>query len=347
VKNERTGLSCTCPNWQEYKSNCKHIYAVEFSMQLRLEVERDFNNDNIIKPPNEIECPDCGSVEVIKYGKKKCKKGIQQNYQCKVCYRQFVGDQAFSRYKATSEAIVVSQDLYFKGVSLSKIQHHLKMFYKTDVNRSTIMRWIHKFSKILNDYADRHKPEVGDLWHSDEMTATNRANGKGKRNHDWIWNLMDSDTRFLLASKITKTRTPTDARKPLREGKERAGKTPTALITDGQQSYHEAVRKEFGSRGQTIHYRTRSKRKQFLNQNLERLNGTIRERLKVMRGYDHDETGQIILDGERFYYNNIRPHTSLDGMTPGQVAGLGHVPVEDNPWLTYIRLADKEKKIKN
>ena len=136
-----------------------------------------------------------------------------------------------------------------------------------------------------------------------------------------------------------------NARKPLREGKQRAGKTPKALITDGQHSYNEAVKKEFGTRTDpTIHFRTRSNRKYFLNQNLERLNGTIRERLKVMRGYDHRETGQIILDGERFYYNNIRPHMSLNGMTPAQIAGLPSVGIEDNPWLTYIKKALSEKQ---
>jgi hypothetical protein len=54
-------------------------------------------------------------------------------------------------------------DLYYKGNSLAKIQHHLKMFYKTDVARNTILSWVHKFSKILSEYADKHKPEVGDL----------------------------------------------------------------------------------------------------------------------------------------------------------------------------------------
>lgn len=66
-----------------------------------------------------------------------------------------------------------------------------------------------------------------------------------------------------------------------------------------------------------------------------------------MRGYDHRETGQIILDGERFYYNYIRPHTSLKDMTPSQVAGLPYVEQDDNPWLTYIKTAFKEKRKNN
>ncbi|UCE36089.1 MAG: DDE-type integrase/transposase/recombinase [Thermoplasmata archaeon] len=343
VKNTKFGITCTCPNWQEYQTDCKHIFAVTFSMQLRLEVEKEIDTNNILKASEIVVCPECESDKVIKFGRRKCKKGYNQRYECKSCNHTFVVNRELSRLKATPEVICVSMDLYFKGVSLAKIKHHLKLFYNLNVGRNTIMRWIHKFSKILSDYSEKYQPEVGDLWHSDEMTAKNRANGKGVRNHDWIWNLMDSDTRYLLASKITKTRTPANARKPLREGKKRAGKTPKALITDGQQSYNEAVKKEFRGKDSTIHFRTRSNRKQFLNQNLERMNGTVRERLKVMRGYDHRETGQIILDGERFYYNNIRPHESLKGMTPGQVAGLPHVSDDDNPWLTYIKKALEEK----
>jgi hypothetical protein len=34
---------------------------------------------------------------------------------------------------------------------------------------------------------------------------------------------------------------------------------------------------------------------------------------------------------------------SLDGMTPAQVAGLPYVPQDENPWLTYLKIALKEK----
>ena len=41
-------------------------------------------------------------------------------------------------------------------------------------------------------------PMVGDPWHVDEMAIV----VKGKK--EWLWNVMDDDTRFLLASKISK-----------------------------------------------------------------------------------------------------------------------------------------------
>jgi len=37
---------------------------------------------------------------------------------------------------------------------------------------------------------------------------------------------------------------------------------------------------------------------------------------------------------------------SLNGMTPGQIAGLPYVPLDENPWLTYIKEALKENGIK-
>jgi transposase-like protein/predicted RNA-binding Zn-ribbon protein involved in translation (DUF1610 family) len=339
------GWTCTCHDWAEHQQDCKHTYAVQFSMQLRLETEREVNTNNILQVSEEVKCPICKSNNVVKNGQRKCNKGINQRYKCLDCGYRFVVDSELSRLKATPEAVSISMDLYFKGNSLSKIKHHLKMFYKLNVARNTILGWIQKFSTILNEYADKHTPNVGDLWHSDEMSGGIREKGK-KGNYEWIWNLMDSDTRYLLASRITKSRDVKDARKPLREAKVRADKRPKAIITDGLHSYNEAAVKEYYDKTDpTIHFRTPARRKQYLNQNLERLNGTIRERLKVMRGFDSEDTGQILIDGERFYYNNIRPHMGLDGTTPSQMANLPYVPLENNPWLTFIKAALRNKII--
>lgn len=60
-----------------------------------------------------------------------------------------------------------------------------------------IRMWIQKFSSLLGSYAEKLHPEVGEIWHSDEMTAN--LNG----HQGWIWNLLDAETRFLLASRVS------------------------------------------------------------------------------------------------------------------------------------------------
>lgn len=56
------------------------------------------------------------------------------------------------------------------------------------------------------------------------------------------------------------------------------------------------------------------------NQLAERLHNTIRERNKVQRGWKKDNTP--LRNGQMLYYNHIRPHMTLEGKTPAEVAGL-------------------------
>lgn len=71
------------------------------------------------------------------------------------------------------------------------------------------------------------------------------------------------------------------------------------------------------------------------NNLLERLNGTVRERLKVMRGFDGEEGAKATLDAWRTYYNYIRPHQGLDGKTPAEMA---RIPLSEgkNRWMALI-----------
>jgi len=69
---------------------------------------------------------------------------------------------------------------------------------------------------------------------------------------------------------------------------------------------------------------------------VERLNGTVRERNKVMRGLEGDPIAQIIIDGFRIYYNFIKPHMALNGKTPAQKARVD-LELERDKWLSLIR----------
>ncbi len=62
-------------------------------------------------------------------------------------------------------------------------------------------------------------------------------------------------------------------------------------------------------------------RKQHANNNrIERLNGTMRERVKVQRGWK--TVGTQLAEGQRIAYNFVKPHMALEGKTPAQEAGI-------------------------
>jgi hypothetical protein len=68
---------------------------------------------------------------------------------------------------------------------------------------------------------------------------------------------------------------------------------------------------------------------------MERLNGEIRDREKVMRGVK--KTGSIALKGYQMYHNYFRTHAGLVGKTPAELAGI---KIEgENKFLTVIQNA--------
>lgn len=76
---------------------------------------------------------------------------------------------------------------------------------------------------------------------------------------------------------------------------------------------------------------------------VERLHGTIRQRNKVMRGLDAEESAQTIMDSLRIYYNFFRPHRALNGKTPVQKA---NIESNETTWLTLIKKANQHQRFK-
>jgi len=55
------------------------------------------------------------------------------------------------------------------------------------------------------------------------------------------------------------------------------------------------------------------------NDRIERLNGTLRERVNVQRGWKAFSAS--LAEGERIHYNFVKPHQELDGQTPAERGG--------------------------
>lgn len=337
--------TCECPDHKYRQVVCKHIWAVYFSLNMRQRVISQVQPTIVAL---KIEgCTNCGSMNVVKIGVRHNIHGDVQRYLCKDCGHKFVHNEGFEKVKATPKAITIALDLYFKGVSQRKIVEHLKMFEGISVTQPCVLKWIRKYVELMKDYLDKFTPQLGGMWHSDEtMINVRKTEPIDGENYSWAWNLLDHETRFLIASEVTKHRNIVDARKVLQDAKQVAnGQKPDFLVTDKLPAYKQAVTKEFFTlkNPRTKHVRLKNIREGTNNNIVERLHGTIKERTKVMRGLDNDETAQKMMDANRIYYNFLRPHQALNGKTPAEKAGID-LQLEGNKWEGIIKKVKRSAK---
>jgi len=244
-----------------------------------------------------------------------------------------VGVESFSfeRMRVNPHAITVALDLFFKGVSLRKIVDHLKQFEQANVSYVAVYKWIQKYVALMEQYARTLRPQLSGVWDVDEM----KVNVHGKWH--WLWNVMDSDTRYILASHVAQGRGAAEAQEALHIAKTNSNpeREPTLLVSDGLPSYPTAISREFRN---TVHLSRVGIQGEVSNNRIERFHGTVREHTKVMRAIK--KPNSLIMEGQRIYYTHIRPHQALNGKTPAEACGT---KIEGkNKWLMLIQNASQE-----
>jgi transposase-like protein len=233
--------------------------------------------------------------------------------------------------KHSPQGITTAMQLYFSGESLRNTARSLRLI-GVQVSYRTVLNWINKYTALMEKYLDKITPQVSDTWRADELFL------KVKGNMKYLYALMDDQTRFWIAQEVADTKFTADLRPLFKEGKKIAGKQPKTLITDGAPNFHEAYEQEFWTQKiatRTEHIREISFDGVRHNNKMERMNGELRQREKVMRTLEKPDTA--ILTGMQIYHNYIRPHEALNGRTPSEAAGI---KVEgENRWLTLIQNA--------
>jgi len=223
--------------------------------------------------------------------------------------------------------------LYFSGESLRNTMKSLRLL-GVEVSHKTVYMWIKKYVRLMQDYVEKIVPNVSDTWRADELYV------KIKGDMKYLFALMDDETRFWIAQEVAESKYKHDARKLFEMGKRLMEKKPMTIITDGLPAYHDAYKKEFWTlrNPRTEHIRHITIRGDRNNNKMERFNGEIRDREKVMRGLKKTDTP--ILKGYQLFHNYIREHEWLEGKTPAEACGI--TVQGKNKWLTLIQNASKK-----
>lgn len=188
----------------------------------------------------------------------------------------------------------------------------------------------------MQNYLERIKPKVGDAWRTDELYLKIRGNTK------YLYAVMDDQTRYLIAQQVADSKFSANISPMFRKAKSITGKRPNVLISDGAPNFNEAFQREFFTRRspRSEHIQHIRMQGDHNNNKMERFNGEVRDREKVMRGLKNSNDSKI-LDGYQIYHNYIRPHEGIANMTPADKCGI---TIEgENKWKTLIQNASVKK----
>jgi transposase-like protein len=271
----------------------------------------------------------------MKWGVRHNKYGDIQKFTCRSCGKFFTVNLGFEKMKHDPKAITTAMQLYFSGESLRNVARSLRLL-GTQVSHMTIYRWIAKYTELMQKYLDKITPQVSDTWATDELFLKVHGNLK------YLYAMMDEQTRFWIAQEVADTKYTADVRPLFQLAKAVAGKSPKTLVSDGAANFHEAYMKEFRTARldtRTEHIRHIRLQGDYNNNKMERMNGEIRDREKVMRGLERKDSP--ILTGVQIYHNFVKPHMALGGKTPAEVAGI-QVRGKDK-WLTLIQNASSKQ----
>jgi transposase-like protein len=338
VKTFNAEWVCDCPDFQNRADeieSCKHAFAVKFWIASRVELEAKPKPK--VFAEDSVQCAKCGSIRVVKFGNYNGK----QLFKCKDCKTKF-RDGLIKKARYTPETITLSLDLYFSGLSVRKITRTLNDHFDMTLCKSTVYHWIEIFVPRISEYVSTLTPQLSQTWQADEVFVKMKG-GEGIKNMKgmaYLWNVMDRKTRFLLASKLSKHRDDDGAIKAMLEAKKNAHDSqPEAIITDAHRSYNEGISYAWFNEKTPKHIAKAGIRKpNATNNRIERLNGTVRERVKVQRGWKSFKTP--IAEGQRIHYNFVKPHMALEGQTPAEVAGIGLQ--RKDKWMALLESTLKE-----
>ena len=328
---------CDCPDYQNRAdsiSACKHIHAVCFWVAARVELQSKPKPKVFADDANQ--CPKCGSIRVIRFGSTYGK----QSFKCKDCEHRFRESALVKGSRYTPEMVSLTLDLYFSGTSLRKIARIVNNHFGTKMGKSSIYRWIETFVPRISEYANSLTPELSETWQADELFVKMKGGVKDtqykQNNMAFLWNVMDRKTRFLLASRLSTHRNVNGAVGAFNEARKVAKDSqPERIFADKLNAYPQAMTYWEGESKPKLVAKMGVGKPHANNNRIERLNGTLRERVKVQRGWKSMKTP--IAEGQRIHYNFVKPHQALEGQTPAERAGL--VVEGENKWLSLMKAA--------
>lgn len=337
------GYSCECPDFEQHcRGNglyCKHIKAIMLFQKVKTSCDVSEAKQEVSLIADVVQndcCPYCQSQELIKRGVRKTELEEKQRHSCKACDKRFVLSP-IKKIKGNAKLVCLAMDCYYKGLSYRDISDQFKQFYGLSISHVSIREWVLKFGTIMDKYSKTLTPETSGKWNADETMIRTK---KARQDYEYLWNVMDNETKFILASVNSgKGRSSQDAQAVMTEALAQNKVNPSEIVTDRLASYQDGIRRTFrnwGKERKVKHTSILGQRQVVNNNAIENLHTHQKEFHKVRRGVNEV---QDYADGFRVFHNFIRKGVA-DKRTPAERAKIGMSG--NNRWETLLLKSLKE-----
>lgn len=282
---------------------------------------------SISKHSRHPRCPRCGRATYLhhkynhynryKCGNRSCNHILVQYHNMNIAdtsSNKLIGSVSMKGMRFPLNTILTALSLYFLNNSSTRmISQFLSISQGIKVSHVTIASWTTKFAPLFKLKADDLKEKLNlesDDWHADETVVFIG----GERYYLWL--AIDSETRFVLAFHLTKSRAESSAFSLINQAKEFG--EPMNFITDRLPSYNEPAKLFKKAK----HIAVKPMSSIVTNNLIESFNKTFKAWYKTKKGFNDFNKANSLIFMFIFHYNFIRVHGSLNHNTPAEVAGL-------------------------
>lgn len=242
-------------------------------------------------------CKGCGASNFYKDGKNSQGK---QLYRCKKCGFRFVWSSDLPKKRFFSNVRNFAVKLYTSliGISLRTVADVLARL-GFPLSHETVRQWV--LQRNTPHFVD-DKVDNAQTWNVDETYIKIKGNGY------WLWIVYCKQTKQVLSWHISETHLVKHAIAVLRKARQRAGKRPERIVTDGLWQYPLAIKKTMG-------WHWTEQRKRHIadsgigkNSFVERVNREIKRRIKWFGSFQAEEGAAAFF---QLFFDNFNRRTAL------------------------------------
>lgn len=219
------------------------------------------------------------------------------------------------RYPVPVIASALNQ--FYEAASLHQISKYLRLQYGMGPDHANIRRWIFRYTRQAVIALSGIRPQASKTWVVDETRLITRAYGSQTM---WFWDIIDIETRFLLATGFSAKRSALDFNALFDLAARRTSIRPGTVLADVLIPQIEATQGRFVSGGEGVVASSFEVRPSTDSARL--MLGVLRDRNPILQRLGNRNTAHLVVSGWAVHYNFFRPHPELGSKTPAEAAGI-------------------------